>query len=213
MRVLLTGAAGYTGRGVAEILRTQHMLRGLDITAGGDVVHEAFVGDLTDINVCRAALAGMEALVLCHMARNPEAYTEPPVAFDVNVKGTANLYHAAVEQQITRCVLISTTDVIDRQVCSSPVPGDGPYNFRSGLYGLTKVLQEGIARHFYDKHQLATAIIRPAWIVYDGTFITKYQQRMERYDPADPSARHRRRGPRGVSAAGSAPGSLSDRTG
>ena len=123
---------------MAEILRTRHKVRGLDIADAGNAVDEACIGDLTDLTICRAALTDMEALVLCHMARNPEGYVEPPPAFDVNVKGTANLYHAAVEQRITRCVLISTTDVIDRQACPHPLPGEGPYNYRGGLYTLTK---------------------------------------------------------------------------
>ncbi len=128
-------------------------------------------------------LLGMEAMVLCHMAPNPAGYQTPPPAFDTNVKGTANLYHAAVEQAIPRCVLISTIDVIDQPHASSPFPGDGPYNYQCGLYGLTKQLQEDIARYYYEKHHIATAILRPGWIIYDQDFITKYGWQMDHYEP------------------------------
>ena len=182
MRVLLTGAAGYAGRGIAQMLRAQYQVRGLDIAPCGDDVEEAIQGDLADLDVCRQAMAGMEAMVLCHMARNPDGYEAPPPAFDINVKGTANLFHAAVECGVTRCVLISTTDVIDREKSLDPRPGDGPYAFNHGLYGLTKVLQECIARHYHDKHGVSTVILRPGWIVYDGNFITKYGFAMDHYD-------------------------------
>jgi len=182
MRVLLTGAAGYAGRGIAQMLHEDHYVRGLDIVAASEGVDEVILGDLTDLEVCRQAVAGMDALVLCHMARNPDGYQTPPPAIDINVKGTVNLYHAAVESGITRCILISTIDVIDKARCGSPYPGDGPYNYKSELYGLTKIMQECVARHYYDKHGISTVVLRPGWIVYDESLITKYGFKMDHYE-------------------------------
>lgn len=181
MHVLLTGAAGYTGRGIAEVLSTQHDVRSLDIRPAEHAAASQ-VGDIADLDVCRLAVDGVDAIVLCHMAPNPTGYATPVQAIDVNVKGTANIYFAALERGVTRLVLISSTGVLPHPG-ATPVPGDGPYNYHYSLYVLTKIMQEDIARFYHEMHALNTAILRPAWIVYDGDCVTKYGQRMERYDP------------------------------
>jgi nucleoside-diphosphate-sugar epimerase len=183
MRVLLTGAGGYTGRGVAQVLRTEHFVRGLDVRDSSGFVDEAVVGDIADLEICRRAVSGMEAIVLCHMAPRPDGYKAPPVAFDANVKGTANLYHAAVESRIARVVLVSTGGLLLKQPRATAVPGEGPYNFTGELYVLTKIMQECIARYYHDQHGVKTALLRPSWIVYDEDFRTKYGDRLEHYNP------------------------------
>src|SRR4051812_37003098 len=107
MRLLLTGSAGYTGTGIAQVLRGEHWVRGMDVRPSPDV-QESVVGDITDLSACAAALEGIDAAVLCHMAPNPSGYKTPVQAIDINVKGTANLYHAMAERSIKRCVLVST---------------------------------------------------------------------------------------------------------
>lgn len=183
MKILLTGAAGYTGKGVAQTLRQRgHFVRSLDIRSA-EAADESVVADLADLDACRQAVAGMETMVVCHMAPNPTAYKEPPLAFDVNVKGTANLYHAAVEHGLRRCVLVSSHGVVDMAVSRDPRPGDGPYQFKGTTYILTKILQEATARFYFENHGVCTAILRPGWIVYDETFVTKYGWGLEHYDP------------------------------
>jgi nucleoside-diphosphate-sugar epimerase len=181
MAVLLTGAAGYAGRGIAGVLATTHRVRSLDIREA-PAATESVVGDIADLNVCRVALADVEAVVLCHMAPNPSGYQTPTLAIDVNVKGTANLYHLGVELGISRFVLISSTGVLPKRPLARAVPGEGPYDFQYNLYVLTKIMQEDLARYYFERHGITTTIMRPSWIVYDGDFITKYGHRMDRYD-------------------------------
>ncbi len=182
MRVLVTGAAGYAGRGMTEILANTHQVRSLDLRPAAEAM-ESVVGDVTDLALCRSALVDMEAVVLCHLAPNPYQYSEPGTPLDVNVKGAANLYYGAMELGITRFVLISTTGVLRREEGLGAVPGEGPYNFRYNFYALTKIMQEDLARFYYEKHGVSTIVLRPGWIVYDEDFITKYGQKLERYDP------------------------------
>ena len=184
MKLLLTGGAGYTGKGLAQTLREQgHFVRSCDLKPAGDSADESVLADIGDLAACRQAVAGMEAIVMCHMAPNPDGYKEPPLAIDVNVKGTANLYHAAVEQGLSRCVLISSAGVVNGAVDRNPRPGDGPYQFKGTLYVLTKVMQEAAARFYHENHGVRTAILRPGWIVYDDTFISKYGVAVEQYEP------------------------------
>ena len=181
MNILLTGAAGYAGRGIASILASSHQVRSLDIREA-PAAHESVIGDIADLNVCRGALAGIGAVVLCHMASNPTGYQTPELAIDVNVKGTANLYHLGVELGITRFVLISSTGVLPKVPLATAVPGDGPYDFHYSLYILTKIMQEDIARCYFEMHGITTTLLRPGWIVYDEDFTTKYGYQMEQYD-------------------------------
>jgi nucleoside-diphosphate-sugar epimerase len=87
MRILLTGAAGYTGRGLGAVLRTEHSVRGLDVRPCAPEAGEPVVGDIADLEACRRAVEGVEAVVFCHMAPNPKGYETPVQAIDVNVKG------------------------------------------------------------------------------------------------------------------------------
>lgn len=191
MKLLLTGAGGYTGRGLSEVLAAHHFVRGVDIVEKKTACQEFKVADITDYDTCLKIVEGLDAMVLCHMAPNPHGYKTPPMSFDINAKGTANLYHAAQEAGIKKVVLISSCGVLlegksnrDAQI------GVGPYNYGKGLYALTKIIQEGIALHYYMAAQIATAVLRPSWIVYDGELVTKYGEKMERYyasliDPRD----------------------------
>ncbi len=184
MKILMTGAAGFTGKGLAQTLRGQgHCIRSFDVKPAGEAADESVVADIADLAACRRAAVGMEAVVMCHMARNPDGYKEPPPAFDTNVKGTANLYHAAVECGIRRCVLVSSAGVVDKSASRNPRPGDGPYQFKASLYVLTKIMQEALARFYHENHGICTAILRPAWIIYDETFMSKYGNALDRYDP------------------------------
>ena len=190
MRLLLTGSAGYTGKGIAQTLKANHFVRGFDLRDSGENVHESIVGDIGDLDLCRKAVEGIDAVVHCHMAPNPDGYKTPPMAFDVNVKGTANLYHAAVEKNVRRAVLISSAGVLEKKPGANAVPGNGPYNFKSELYCLTKIIQETIARTYFEQHNVITSSLRPAWIVYDGDCITKYGYKLVDYnssliDPRD----------------------------
>jgi nucleoside-diphosphate-sugar epimerase len=191
MNILLTGATGYTGRGLSEVLASRHHVRGADIADKKNACQEFRVADITQYEVCLSLVEGLDALVLCHMAPNPHGYKTPPLAFDINAKGTANLYHAAQEAGLKKVVMVSTCGVlVDAGPHRDAAVGVGPYNYGKGLYVLTKIMQEGIALHYFKAAQIATAVLRPGWIVYDGELITKYGEKMERYyssllDPRD----------------------------
>lgn len=190
MKVLVTGATGYAGRGLTEVLAASHTVRGFDVRPGETRAAEMMIGDLASLEDCRRAVAGMEAVVMCHMAPNPAGYATPVLAVDVNVKGTANLYHAMVEAGITKAVLISSGGVLNKVAKADAVVGDGPYNYKNGLYVLTKIMQENIARFHFETNAVRTAVLRPGWVVWDETCITKYGQKLESYnstlvDPRD----------------------------
>ena len=168
MKVLVTGAGGFLGRGLvvpfAECGR--HELRLMDVTPFEDSAHEVVIGDVADLQTVRSAVDGVDALVIAHMAQQQKkSYATPTVPFDANVKGTANLFFAAAERGIRRVVLISTTGVLHRH----ERPGqffhrDLPLGSR-GLYGLTKICQEVVAEHYHRNEGFEVACLRLGYIV------------------------------------------------
>ncbi len=192
MRLLVTGSAGYTGSGMAEVIAAEHHVRGADIRPSL-TVQESVVADVTDLDACRRLTEGVDAVVMCHMARNPDGYKTPVDACDINVKGTANLFHAMKEQGVRRAVLISSAGVLLPAPGAMAEPGAGPYRIshpQTSMYVLTKVFQEQIACFYHATAGIVTTMLRPGWIVYDGKLETKYGEKMERYhdsliDPRD----------------------------
>jgi len=115
-------------------------------------------------------------------SRKPGIYDTPVLPFDINVKGTALLFAAAVEHGVSRVVLISSMGVVRRQMEARqfitrdlPIGAGGG---RGGVYLLTKVCQEVIAQHYHTAHGIRVAIIRPDYITDADTLTDKYGKKM-----------------------------------
>lgn len=170
MKILVTGAGGFLGKGMVIPFEEHggYELRLMDIVSF-ESEHEVVVGDVSDPEAVENAVAGMDAIIIAHMApRGPDNinYQNPVMAFDINVKGTANLLHAAVQQGVKKVVLISSTSAIAINDPSGhhhqlPVkPGHG-------YYGLSKGCQEVIVEQFTREHGIQAASLRVGYIV-DG---------------------------------------------
>jgi dTDP-L-rhamnose 4-epimerase len=127
MRVLVTGAAGFIGSHIAELMQAAgHNVRGLDSLSpavhngrpeqvSGDLV----VGDVRDPATVDAAVAGVDAV--CHQAAMVGLgvdLSDLPRYADVNVTGTAVLLEAMGRHGIPRLVIAS----------SMVVYGEGAYD-------------------------------------------------------------------------------------
>jgi nucleoside-diphosphate-sugar epimerase len=177
--VALTGAAGFLGRTLAAGLARHFPLRTLDVQEV-DGPWEKLQGNVANLNDAMTLCEGCTHLVIGHMAPNrPEVYGDPTVPFDVNVKGVANLFHAATMHGIRRTVLISSTAVVlghqqmgqflDRDLLDDPI----------SIYGLTKALQENIAKFYHRQKGMEIAVFRPAHICSEDNLIDKYGKKLE----------------------------------
>ncbi|HEX8366787.1 MAG TPA: NAD(P)-dependent oxidoreductase [Allosphingosinicella sp.] len=105
MRILVTGAAGLIGSGVAALLRRDHEVIGLDLRPGPQVQKTADIRD-------PIGLAGFDALVHVAALHAPHVGRVPDAEFrSVNVDATERLLDAALAAGVGRFVLTSTTSL------------------------------------------------------------------------------------------------------
>lgn len=166
MKILITGAGGFLGKGILAAFKTStHHLRLMDIVPITSN-HELFLGSVANYNLVREAVAGMEAIIIAHMGghQTPEGgYSTPCSGFDINVKGTANLFHAAQEEGIKKVILISSLAAVGQP--KGGVDHNTPPGNTNGMYGLTKALQEHIALHYHKVYDIKVACLRVGLIL------------------------------------------------
>jgi nucleoside-diphosphate-sugar epimerase len=169
VKVLVTGAGGFLGRGLVIPFQGKSDLRLMDV-ADWDTPHEKVVGSVADLATCRRALEGGEGLVIAHMASVQEgSYQTPEIPFDSNVKGTANLFFAAAEAGIRRAVLVSSTSSIGYWTLEKGrfITRDVPLRpwARTDIYAITKACQEVIAESYHREKKMQVGVLRIGYIL------------------------------------------------
>ena len=139
-RVVMTGAAGRIGRAVSPLLAERWTLLRTDREGATDST-DVEVLDVTDLDACRAAFAGADAVV--HLAGNPD----PEATFDElqapNLVGPYAVAQAAADAGVRRLVLASSLHAVSalplglqRRADDQPRPAN--------LYGATKAWSEAV---------------------------------------------------------------------
>lgn len=172
--VLVTGAAGYLGRALCNVLAEDFDLLRMDIreTPGPG---QFLCGSVTDRAALQDACERVDALVLGHMAPNrTDAYDWPDTCLDINVKGVALALEAAARAGIKRVVLISSINVVGQDARSKTFLSRALPSSPMEMYGMTKVLQEEVARYYQRCRGLEIAALRPAYVLDEDSMVNKY---------------------------------------
>lgn len=178
-RVLVTGATGFIGCRVVELLKLRERC---DVRA---VVHnpanasrlarldvEMVQADLSNAEDVRQILDGCETIIHCAIGTT---YGEPRKIADVTVGGTQRLVKAALTQGVQRFVHVSSMSVYGRYA-----NGDGQISesapvcpLRNDSYGQSKADAERVV---FDgaRQGLPAVVVRPARVfgAFSHTFIT-----------------------------------------
>lgn len=118
MKVLVTGGAGFIGRHVVEMLRSEGsevvIFDSLVTGSRANVPDSAFFieGDIRDAAAVASAMKGVTHVVhLAALVSVPQSIENPPLTEEVNVEGTKNIFVAAKAAGTTRIVYASSAAV------------------------------------------------------------------------------------------------------
>ena len=185
-RVLVTGAAGFVGRTLCEMLsgsgdRVRAALRG-DGAALTTSCEMTAVGDIDEATDWSAALTGVDSVV--HLAARTHVLGDDPANFDLyfkaNDRGTRKLVEASAQAGVQRFVYLSTIKVNGEQTAGrsfasedQPAPADA--YARSKWCGEQAVVAAGASG------LMEVAIVRSP-LVYGAGVRANFLRLMERID-------------------------------
>ena len=172
MKILVTGADGFIGSRLTEMLLEQgHNIRAmvyynsfnswgwLDHSKAGDEV-EIFMGDVRDPVCVRQAMEGCELVYhLAALIGIPYSYHAPASYVQTNITGTLNVVQAARDLDGVRVVHTSTSEVYG-SAQFVPIREDHPLQGQSP-YSATKIGADHIAGSYHLSFGLPVSIARP----------------------------------------------------
>ena len=175
MKVLVTGATGFTGGHLAAALASRgDEVRALvrprsrakfDRSGLPSKGVTAVEGDLADAAAVRRAAEGVD--VVYHIAATYREAGQPDSAYRaINVQGTANVLEAARAGGVRRMVHCSTGGV-HGHIANPPANEDAPFN-PGDVYQETKLEGERAARAFADRTGFDVVVARPIGIYGPG---------------------------------------------
>jgi UDP-glucuronate 4-epimerase len=181
-RFLVTGAMGCLGAWVTHTLRRQGTeVVAFDLSSNRSrfdlIVDESdlggvefIVGDLTDRDSVEQAVAspGVTHVIHCAALQIPFVRANPPLGAQVNVTGAVNVFEAvrAHRDQIAGFAWASAAGVFGLpDLYPEGVVRDDSVQHPMTLYGVFKQADEGIARIYWQDHQVSSVGLRP-WVIY-----------------------------------------------
>jgi len=173
MKVLITGADGFIGSHLTELMVEQGYdvrafvyynsfnsygwLDNIDKRMLSDI--EIVMGDIRDPNGVRSAAEGCGAVLhLAALIAIPFSYIAPDSYVDTNIKGTLNVLQAARETGAR--VLVTSTSEVYGTAQYVPIDEKHPFQGQSP-YAATKIGADRLAESFYRSFGMPITIVRP----------------------------------------------------
>ena len=174
MTTLVTGAAGFIGSHLTELLLHEgHKIRALvRYNSRGDIGHlkslpqeirdeiDIRAGDVADPFFTRDLVQGCDAVFhLAALIGIPYSYIAPSSYVTTNVTGTLNILEASKHAGVRRVIITSTSEVYGTAVYSPidekhPLQGQSPYS-------ASKIGADKIAESYFRSFDLPVVILRP----------------------------------------------------
>jgi len=167
MKILVTGGTGNVGRNaVARLVRNGHTVRVIGRRAGVTIEGaEYHVCDTTDFGSLREQVRGMEGIV--HLAAIAWPGGGPgQELFDINCRGTFNVYQAAADEGIARISCASSINalgynygVASFELRYFPIDEEHP-TCTTDAYSFSKQVTEAIAGYFWRREGISSVNLR-----------------------------------------------------
>ena len=173
-QVLITGADGFIGSHLTEaLIHAGYNVRAFvyynsfnsygwldSIPAETKRKIEFVAGDIRDPNGVREAMKGVDIVFhLAALIAIPFSYHYPDSYIDTNVKGTLNIIQAAKDNQVSRVLVTSTSEVYGTAQFV-PITELHPKQPQSP-YSASKIGADAIADSFFRSFNLPVTIVRP----------------------------------------------------
>ena len=156
--MVLTGAAGRIGRAIAPQLADRWDLQRTDLLSDPEIA----ALDITDLEACRSAFAGADAVVHLAAVPDPEATWEQ--LLPANVIGTYNVAQAAGDAGVRRLVLASSLHAVGGLPDQTQRRADDPAR-PVNLYGPTKAWAEAIGSWIATEASISVVALRIGWFL------------------------------------------------
>jgi nucleoside-diphosphate-sugar epimerase len=175
VRVLITGAGGTLGTALAPALAAAgHEPRLVDVKPL-DASFESSLVDVRDIDSVRTAMSGIDYVVHAAALHGIHLRDHSPAEFfELNVKGTFNVWLAAIEAGVRGVVFSSTMGVygesaVPRDGAAVEVVEDLPLQ-PADVYGFSKLAGEEMCRWFGREHRIPSVALRFGMFVPEPFF-------------------------------------------
>ena len=152
MKAFVTGATGFVGSHVAQVLAEQGADLRLLVRIGSDPKNiqqlnaDRVVGDLCDPESIDRAMAGCD--VVFHVAADYRLWVRDPAQmYRANVEGTRTILQAARKNRVRRVVYTSSVATMGFTVKNNPVDESSPVSLENmiGHYKRSKYMAEEVA--------------------------------------------------------------------
>jgi UDP-glucose 4-epimerase len=202
-RIGVIGGAGLIGshtvdalvrEDVAEILVYDNFVRGtLDNLAGSLTdprvrVFEAG-GDICQRDILDAALSGIDGVFHFAALWLLQCYEYPETAFEVNVRGSFNVFRSCLTNNVKRLVFSSSASVYGDAI-EEPMSEDHPFN-NQNFYGATKIADEAIVHALHHRYGLDYVGLRYMNVYgprqdYEGAYVAVIMKMLDAIDRDEP---------------------------
>lgn len=170
-RILVTGADGFIGSHLAELLVQQgHSVRAMVLyNSFGQAgwlddspmrsMMELWPGDVRDPDSCTKAVESVDVIFhLAALIAVPYSYRAPRSYIDTNTTGTLNICAAALNAGVSKLIVMSTSEVYGTAL-SVPISEDHPLQPQSP-YSASKIGGDAIARSYQSSFGLPLCVAR-----------------------------------------------------
>ncbi len=168
MKVLVTGAAGFLGGHLVDMLvergdEVRAMVRPVEDASRLRTIPgiEVVQGDLTEPESLKRAVKGVQRVYNVGAKTGPWGLEE--VYRAINVRGLSDLIYAAMDAGVQRIVHTSSITVYGHHL-QGIVTEDHPYHAEDNPYSRTKIAGEKLIANLVKDSDAPVVIVRPAWI-------------------------------------------------